>query len=152
MIMNLKQKIQSEYTSALKAKEEVKKSTLSMLKAEITKVEKLNGNVELDNQSVIKVILSGMKQRKQSIEEFTKGNRADLVAQEEAELNILAGFLPKQMTEAEARAKISELITNLNPNDVKQKKTGIVMGQFNKEYTGLFDNKALKTLIEGMIP
>ena len=149
--MSLKQTIQTDFTTAFKAKEEVKKSTLSMLKAEITKVEKANGNVELNDTAVTKVILSCVKQRKQSIEEFTKGNRMDLVEKETAELLVLESYLPKQMTAEEAKTKIIVMLEGINPTDVKQKKVGTIMGMFNKQYTGLFDNKELKSLIESLV-
>jgi uncharacterized protein YqeY len=148
--MSLKQTIQTDFTTAFKAKEEIRKGTLSMLKAEITKAEKTNGK-ELDDAGVMKVILSCVKQRKQSIEEFTKGGRTDLAEKESGELIVLESYLPKQMSETEAREKILEILKGTNPEDPKPKRIGTVMGTFNKQYTGLFDNKALKSLVEELV-
>lgn len=148
--MSLKQTIQTDFTQAFKAKDEVKKSTLSGLKAEITKAEKTNGN-ELDDAGVMKVILSCVKQRKQSITEFERGNRADLVAKENAELIVLEGYLPKKMSEEEAKGKIDVLAAALSGETNRSKKVGMIMGAFNKTYQGQFDNGELKKLIESIV-
>ena len=149
--MSLKQTIQTDFTSAFKAKEDVKKATLSGLKAEITKAEKLNGNSELDDAGVMKVILSCVKQRKQSISEFEKGNRADLVAKEMAELVVLENYLPKKMDAEEAKGKIIALGVAFSGETNRNKKVGMIMGAFNKQYQGQFDNGELKKLIESIV-
>ncbi len=147
--MSLKQTIQTDFTTAFKAKEEVKKSTLSMLKAEITKAEKLNGK-ELDDQAITKVILSCAKQRRQSIEEFTKGGRMDLVEREAGELIILEAYLPKQLTPEEVEVIVSDIAAEYSTEPNRNKKVGSIMGAFNKKYSGQFDNKALKAIVEAV--
>ena len=149
--MNLKETIQNDFTTAFKAKNEVKKSTLSMLKSEITKVEKSKGNVGLSDEDVLKVILSCVKQRKQSIEEFTKGNRMDLAEKEKSELIILETYLPKQMDTTQVKVLLAEILKDFINESNKNKKVGMIMGSFNKKYSGQFDNKELKSLVEEMV-
>ena len=148
--MSLKQTIQTDFTTAFKAKEEVKKSTLSMLKAEITKAEKLNGK-DLDDQAITKVILSCVKQRKQSIEEFTKGGRIDLADKEAVELIVLEAYLPKQMSTEEVGSIIEDIAAEFSTETNPNKKVGMIMGAFNKKYSGQFDNKALKAIVEAVV-
>jgi len=150
--MSLKQTILKDFTTAFKAKQEVRKATLSGLKAEITKVEKLNGSTDLDDASVLKVLLASIKARKQSIEGFEKGNRLDLVANETAELHVLEEYLPKGMSEEEAKGKIDILAAALSGETNRNKKVGMIMGAFNKQYQGQFDNGELKKLIESIVP
>lgn len=148
----LKERIQSDFTTAFKAKDNVTKATLSMLKAEITKVEKQNGNTDLDDSAVIKVILSCCKQRKQSIEEFTKGGRTDLAANEAAELKVLEQYLPAQMSPEEAKQHVVVILEGFADVENRQKKIGSVMGKFNKQFSGLFDNASLKQIVEELVP
>lgn len=145
----LKQTIQEDFTTAFKAKNETKKSTLASLKAEITKAEKVNGK-ELDDAGVTKVLLSAVKQRKQSIDEFSKGSRLDLVEKERAELHVLESYLPKPLSPEEAGIIVEEIAAEYSTETNRNKKVGMIMGAFNKKYAGRFDNQLLKTLIESV--
>ena len=150
--MSLKQTIIDDFTKALRAREEVKKLTLSGLKAEIMKVEKSEGFTgEIDDAGVNNLILSGIKKRKDSIEMFAKGSRLDLVEKETAELEILQSYLPPQMDENQLKERILVMIHHNKEITDPRKLTGEIMGRFNKFYKGQFDNKMLKKLIEEMV-
>ena len=149
--MSLKQTIQTDFISAMKAKDQDKKSALSGLKAKITEAEKLNKNIELTDDGVIKVIVSSIKQRKQSVDEFKKGNRVDLVEKEQAEINILETYLPSQMTELEIEAEIVKLLPEVPPYGPTMKLVGQTMGMFNKKFQGRADGNVVRKIIERIV-
>lgn len=146
--ITLKKRIEQDFVQAYKAKEEGKKSALSMLKAKIIEGEKANKNQPLSDDEVLKVILASAKQRKQSIEEFQKAGRTDLVEKESGELAAIEVYLPSQMTEDEIRVKALEILSTMNPEDPKTKRVGMTMGVFNKNFRGMFDTNLLKKLLE----
>lgn len=146
--ITLKKRIEQDFVQAFKAKEERKKSALSMLKAKIIEGEKANKNQPLSEDEVLKVILASVKQRKQSIEEFQKAGRKDLAEKESRELAAIEVYLPSQMTEDEIRAKALEILSTMNPGDPKTKRVGMTMGVFNKNFRGMFDTNILKKLLE----
>jgi uncharacterized protein YqeY len=132
----------------MKAKDEAKKAALSSLKSKITEAEKANQNKELDNDGVLKVIASSIKQRKQSIDSFV--GRDDLIEKETAEMIVLESYLPKQMDDSEIKEKIillSESITSEN----RSKRIGMIIGSFNKQYRGQADPQKVKSIAEILI-
>lgn len=144
----LKQKIQADFITAMKAKDEKTKTALSGLKSKITEAEKAKGNIELSDDEVVKVITSAIKQRKQSVEEFARGNRQDLVDKEQGEINVLERYMPKQMTEQEIEVSVKEILETFEPGTIKQRLVGQTIGTFNKKYTGRADNSLVKQIVE----
>jgi uncharacterized protein YqeY len=144
----LKEKIQSDFVSAMKEKNVVSKSALSGLKAKITEAEKSNGNQPLNDNEIIKVITSCIKQRKQSVEEFTKGNRLDLAENELNEIKVLEVYLPKQMTEEEIETEVRIIMDTISDKSNVQRLVGQTIGQFNKKFTGTADISIVKNIIE----
>ncbi len=106
------EKLQSNLIESLKAKEELKASTLryliSAIKNRIIELRPLNK--ELDDDEVIALISKQIKQRKESIAEFEKGGRKDLADKEQAELKILEAYLPQQMTEEEVKVLVDSAV------------------------------------------
>jgi uncharacterized protein YqeY len=155
----LKQKIQADFVTAMKNKDNIAKSALSGIKSKITEAEKLKGNIDLTDDDVIKVITTGIKQRKQSVDEFTKGNRTDLVEKEQGEISVLERYLSKQMSEEQIEQEIrimvkfsSDYIGESAQQPInKQKLIGQTMGAFNKKYPGRADNALTKKIIEKLV-
>lgn len=147
----LKQKIQADFITAMKTKDEKTKSTLSSLKAKITEAEKSKGNVEISDDEVIKVITSAIKQRKQSVDEFRKGNRFDLVEKEQGEIEVLERYMPKQMTEQEIEVAVKEILGTFEAGTNKQRLVGQTIGMFNKKFTGRGDNSLVKHVVERLV-
>lgn len=146
---NLKSKINADYLVAFKDKEKkAAKSALSMLKAKITESEKAKGNIELNDDDVMKVILSSIKQRRDSIEQYTKAGRSDLADPEKEELAALEVYLPAQMSEKEMSQAALEILDGLKEITDSNRKIGMATGQFNKKYAGQFDNSKLRKAIE----
>ncbi len=117
--MTLAEKIQKDLIDAMRAKEELRLSTLRMLKAALKhkEGEKLR---PLDEAESLQVMQTLVKQRKESIEQFGKGGRQDLVDKETKELAILETYLPAGASEAEMDAAIAQAIAETGANSIKQ--------------------------------
>lgn len=148
--MTLKQTIQNDFVSAMKAKDSVAKSALSGLKSQITEAEKAKSNTDLTDSEVIKVITAAIKQRKQSYEEFVKGSRLDLAEKEQGEITVLERYMPKQMTEGEIAAEAATIMAELGPIENKQRLIGQTIGMFNKKFTGRADGSVVKSVVESL--
>ena len=117
--MSLSEQIQKDIVAAMKAKEEMRLSVLRMVKAalQLKEVEKMR---KLDESESIQLLQSLVKQRKESIDQFSKGGRQDLVDKENAELKILGTYLPAGATEAEMDAAIGKAIADTGATSMKQ--------------------------------
>lgn len=144
--MTLKTKIQADFLLAMKSKDIVTKSALGILKTKITEAEKLHG-VELSDVDVAKVIVGLVKQRKQSIEEFAKADRQDLVEKETLELSLLEKYLPAQMTREKITEEVKVLLKGMDFSNM-QRLVGQTVGAFNKKFTGQADPRVVKEVVE----
>src|SRR6201982_1905360 len=117
--MNLAEKIQSDLVEAMRAKDELRLSVLRGIKSAIKlkEVEKIR---TLDESETIQILQTLVKQRKESIEQFTKGNRPELAAEETKELGIIESYLPRGASEAEMDGAISKSIAETARNTMKQ--------------------------------
>ena len=131
--MSLAEKIQTDIVTAMKAKDELRLSVLRMVKAaiQLKEVEKLR---KIDETESIGLLQTMVKQRKESIDQFGKGGRQDLVDKETKELAIIEGYLPAGASEAEMDAAVAKAITETGASSIKQ--MGAVV-------------KAAKTALEG---
>ena len=101
--MALKEKIQEDLVTSMKAKNEVATSAIRLLKAAIMKFETTGEKKIATDEDIIQLIGKEIKQRKDSIDQFEKGNRPELAAKEKLELAILEAYLPAQLSESEIR-------------------------------------------------
>ena len=119
--------------------------TLRGIKGDVD-LEHINKKVEINDELVIDMLSRGIKTRRESIEEFKKGNRSDLISKTEEEINFLQSYLPKQLTKEELEKIISDVFLKVNPTSNKD------MGQIMKEVTplvkGKCDMKEVSTLIK----
>jgi len=147
--MNLKEKINADLLSAMKAKEEVKLGALRMLKAAIIKFE-VSGNkkIEVTDENVLQIIGKEVKQRKDSIEAYKKGAREDLAVKEEAEMKILQLYLPEQMGEDELKTLISQTISQTGAT---VKDFGKVMGSVMAQAKGKADGQTVTRLVKEIL-
>ena len=147
--MTLKEKINVDYIAAFKAKDTIGKSALSGLKSKILEAEK-SGPVgtELSDADVLKIVISTIKQRKQSVDEFTKAGRMDLVDQEVLELEPIEAYLPKQMDDSEIEESVKNIISELSDTNISvQALTGKAIGAFNKKFPGMANPIRVKEII-----
>ena len=146
--MALKDKIQEALKGALKRRQGVEVSTLRLLLSEI-KYAEIAQQKPADDKKVLDVIAKEVKRRRESIEAFKKGNRGDLVAQEEAELAVLMGYLPKQMGREEvvaAARQAMDAVGAKGPND-----KGKVMGQLMPQLKGKADGKEASEIVSELL-
>ena len=144
----IKERIEKELIGALKKKDEIKVSTLRMLKADLQNLT-IQKKEDLKNESIIKIIQKQVKQRKDSIEQFKKGKRDDLAAKEEKELTILESFLPKMLSEEELAKIIKDVIAELGATTKKE--MGGVIKEVIAKAQGRADGKTVSQLVSGLL-
>lgn len=140
--------LKEDMKTALKAREELRLSTLRGLLSNITNelvAQKRKPDELLEDEGVLSVIKRAVKQRKDSIEQFENGNRADLADKEKGELAILEEYLPAQMSRDEI-AKIVTRVLEKMP-DVDVSKSGIIVGAVMKETQGNADGSLVKEIV-----
>jgi uncharacterized protein YqeY len=146
--MSLKARIQEDMKSALRAGEKDRLANIRMLRAAI-KQREVDERIELDDPQVLAVIDKMSKQRRESIAQFSAGGRADLVAKEEAELKLLAAYLPAQLSEAELDKLISDAIASTGATSIKD--MGKVMGAIKAQAAGRADMGAVGARIKSKL-
>lgn len=132
----MKARITSDIKEAMKAGDKAKVGTLRLVNAAIQTAE-IESKATLDDAAVIAVMTKMVKQRRDSIAQFTSGGRADLAAVEQAEIAIIEAYLPKQMEEAAVTAAIAEAVKEsgaASPKDM-----GKVMAILKARYAGQMD-------------
>ena len=119
MTMSLIEQIQKDITSAMKAREEHRLSTLRMVKTAL-KNREIEKMAPLDDQEARQVLTTLIKQRRESVEQFTKGNRPELAAKEQAEIALIEGYMPKAASEEDLKKLVDEALAgqNLGPKDM----------------------------------
>lgn len=138
--MAFKETMNREMVLAAKTKDKIRLSALRMLKSGLHNRE-IDLKRELGEAEFLQLLSSMVKQRKDSIEQFAKGGRADLVEKEEAELKVIEEFLPAQLSEAELDAAIAEAVREVGAEGVRD--MGKVMKVLMPKLTGRADGKAL---------
>lgn len=147
--MTLKEKIVSDMTTAMKSREELRLSTLRMLKAEIMKYEVSGKDKAATDEVVVDLIKRGIKQRREAVEGFEKGGNAAAAQKERDEIVILEAYLPAQMSEDQVRETVKSVIAQLQPAGPQDfgKVMGAVMGKLKGQADGTMVNKAVKELL-----
>ena len=130
---------------AMKAKDKQRLETIRLVRAAIQRRE-VDDRAELDEAGVLSVIEKMVKQGKDSIEQFAKGNRQDLVDKEEAMLVVIEEYLPKQLSEAEVDALIDEAFKETGAKTIKE--MGKVMGWIKPKGQGKVDMGAVSAKIK----
>ena len=142
--MSLIDQLNNELKESMKSGNKFRTEVLRGLKSAI-KYAQIEAGGELNDQDVEAVIAKQAKQRRDSIEEFKKGGREDLVEQETAELAILETYLPEQMSEDEIRATVKAAIAELGVTDMKG--MGQVMKRVMADLQGQADGKIVNQIV-----
>ena len=137
-------KIKSDIVSALKEKDTLKLQTLRGVKGEVD-LEHINKKVEINDDLLISVISHQIKTRRESILEFEKGGRDDLINKTEEEINLLQTYMPKQLDESEINKILDEAFNKVNPTSPKD------MGLIMREVTPLLKGKADMSQVSSLI-
>ncbi len=145
----LEEKINKDYIQAMKDRNSVKSSTLSFLRASLKNV-RIDKRVEaIEETDVIAVLKKQVKQRQDSIEQYGKGGRQDLVAKEQVELEILKTYLPQEMSEAELTTIVTAAVKEANATSVKD--MGLVMKVLMPKVAGKADNKMVSEVVRKVL-
>jgi uncharacterized protein YqeY len=146
--MNLKEQLNNDLKEAMKGREKVKTNTLRNLRAAMRYAE-IDSGVELDDAGVLDVIAKQAKQHRDSITEYSKAGRTDLVDEEAAELVILEHYLPAQLSEVEIKEKAQAIINQLGVTDMKG--VGLVMKQLMVDLKGQADGKVVSQVVRQLL-
>ena len=146
--MTLKEQLVQDMKTAMKAKEQIKLATIRFTRSAI-KNREIELGEELDDDDVLKVITTLVKQHKDSIEQYQQGGRGDLVAKEQAELEILQAYLPQQFSEEEVQALVDEAIEAVGASSMKE--MGKVMKYIMPKTQGRADGKMINQLVKARL-
>lgn len=116
--MTISERVHQDMVAAMKAREEARLSTIRMIKTAL-KNKEIDKRAPLDDQEAMAVLNTMIKQRKESIEQFTKGNRPELAEKEAAEITLIEGYLPKAVGADEIEAKVKETIAEMGSPTIK---------------------------------
>ena len=151
--MDLKNKINSDYNEALKAKDKSKISTYRLILSAIKDLDISNRSgpkkKETDDTDVKTLLKKMIKQRAESIDVYKKNNREDLLKIEENEHKILSSYLPKQLSEEETKKICSEVAQKVGANSIKD--MGKVMGELKKNYSDTLDFSKAGSLLKQIL-
>ncbi|HEX9860841.1 MAG TPA: GatB/YqeY domain-containing protein [Nitrospirota bacterium] len=143
--MSIKERLSEELKLAMKARDNTRISTIRMV-VSIIKNREIDGRTTLDDEAALAVLTTYAKQRRDSIEQYEKGGRADLVEKEKAELAIILSFMPEQMGEAEVEALVIQAVKDsgaAGPKDM-----GKVMKELMPKVKGKADGKLVNELVK----
>lgn len=150
--MSLKERIGEDIKSAMKAKDKVRLETVRGIKKAILEKEvalRPKGQDSLTEEQEIELLAQQAKQRRDSIEQFTKAGRDDLAAKEQQELTILETYLPKQVDDSELESIVDEIIASVGATSPKD--LGKVMGAAMKQLKGKADGKKIQALVKSKL-
>ena len=144
----LKQLITNDMKLAMKAKDKSALKAIRMILGAI-KQKEIDERIELDNAQVLVVIQKMVKQRKDSISQFTDAGRTDLVEVEESELSIINNYMPEQLSDDEVEAAVTKVITDSGADSMKD--MGMLMGILKGQLDGKVDMSAVSQLIKAKL-
>ena len=151
--MSLREKIETDYKSALKSKDKNKISTYRLILSGIKDLDINNrsgpNKKETDENDIKKLLKKMIKQRSESIEVYKNNNRNDLLEIEQSEVNLLIEYLPKQLNDEELSKICSEIIKTTNANSIKD--MGKIMGELKKHHSDNVDFSKAGSIIKKLL-
>ena len=145
----LTEKIRTDLTEAMKAQQKERLSTIRMLQSAM-KNEQINAGHELSDEEAMSVIRKAVKQRQDSVEQYTKGNRPELAAKEQAEIEVLKTYLPAEMSDEEIESTVRGIIADTGAQSKKD--MGKVMKEATARLKGQADGKKIQELVSRLLP
>jgi uncharacterized protein YqeY len=148
--MTLEERLDADLKEAMRSGDTARKLAIRGVKAAVTEAKVAGAEARtLTDQDVLAIISKQIKQRRDSIAEFTKGSRMDLVTQEEAEIAVLETYLPAQMDEAAIRERAQAVIVELGVSDMKG--LGPVMKRLTGELRGRADGQVINRIVRELL-
>ena len=146
--MSLKEQLFADLKTAMKEKDTLKKDTVQLIRSGILQYEKDN-KVELDDEGVLDIITKQLKSRRDSLPDYQKSGREDLIEKLNKEIEILLGYLPEQLSEDEIATIVEEAIAATGAASIKE--MGKVMGIVNPKVKGRADMKVVGALVKKLL-
>ncbi|MBI2082053.1 MAG: GatB/YqeY domain-containing protein [Deltaproteobacteria bacterium] len=146
--MSIQEELKKGAIAAAKSKDQIKLDTIRMASSAI-KYKEIEKRGVLNEDEIQRVLATLCKQRRESIEQFEKGGRKDLVEKEKRELEILKAFLPPELPEEEIRKKVKEIIGSMGATSPKD--IGKVMRVLMKELAGQADGSVVGKIVQDLL-
>ncbi len=146
--MTLKERLADDLKSAMKEKNVIRKNTVQMVRAAVLQFEKDN-KVTLEDDGVLEVIAKQLKQRKDSLPDYEKSGRDDLIADLKAEMDVLMEYLPKQLTREELEVIVKEIIGEVGATTIKD--MGKVMAAAKAKTVGRADGRMINEVAKALL-
>ena len=141
----LKERLLEDMKVSMREKNNIRKNVIQMVRAAILQVEK-DKQVELNDEQIIDVIAKESKKRKDSLPDFEKSGREDLIAQVKEEIEILAEYLPKPLSREELEKIVEEVISAVGATSIKE--MGIVMKNVKEKVGAAADGKTINEIVK----
>lgn len=142
--MTLRERLHDDTTAAMRSGDSLRRDVLRMVQNAVYNIEKAK-KVTLSEDELLGVVTNQVKTRRESVDAFRKGGREDLASKEEAEIAILAGYLPQQLSDDELRALVDEAVAATGATSARD--LGKVMGWLSPKIRGRADGKAASGLV-----
>ena len=146
--MSLKETLLQDLKVAMKEKDTIRKNTIQLVRAGVLQIEKDN-HVELDDEGVLDVVAKELKKRRDSLPEFEKSGRTDLIDNLNKEIEVLLVYLPEQLTEDEIKKIVEETIAETGASSMKD--MGKVMGAVSPKVKGRADNRVVSGYVKELL-
>ena len=144
----LKEKVLEDLKNSMKEKNNIRKNVIQMVRAAILQVEK-DKAIEVDDAKILEIIAKEVKTRNDSLADFERGGRADLVEQAKQEIAILSEYLPKQLTKEELKEKIAKIIADLGATSIKD--MGPVMKEAKNQIGTAADGRTINEVVKELL-
>lgn len=144
----LKEKLMQDFKESMISKDELKKNTITMIRAAILQVEKDN-KIELDDNGITEIIAKELKKRKDSLMEIEKTDRKDMIQQVETEISIIKSYLPEELSIEELTSIIENTIQELQASSMKD--MGKVMQAVKAKTTGRADGRTINEIVKKLL-
>lgn len=146
--MSIKESIQAELKTAMKAKEKNTVTVIRSVQAAIKKIE-IDKQIELTDEQILDVLQKQIKQRKESLKIYTENDRADLAEKEQAEIDVLTGFMPEPLSVDELSALVEQQIKALEATSMKD--MGKVMASLKEKVAGRAEPSDVSKLVKQLL-
>lgn len=146
--MALKEQLAQDLKSSMKNKETIRKNTVQMIRTAILQIEK-DKKVTLEDEDILDVIAKQLKQRRDVLPEYEKSGREDLISQLKEEMDVLMGYLPKQLTDEELRPIVEAAVKETGASSMRD--MGKVMAAVMPQIKGRADGKAVNAIVKDLI-
>lgn len=146
--MSLKKELMEDLKDSMRNKDILRKNTITMIRADI-KQKEVDEKVELDDEEIIEIIAKQLKEKRNAIEDFKKGDREDLVEQTEKEIDVLLDYLPEQLSEEELTEIVKKVIDEGGYTSMKD--MGKIMGSVMPKVKGRADGRQVNEVVRKIL-